>query len=378
MRILCQANGYLPEIIGGEEVLLAHLYRALRAKGHDVLVIAPCFRDSEGARVCDGIDVIKFGFVEAAESRRLSEFNHIRQRISDTARKFRPDVVHLNDVRLGSMMFRRRGAHADVPRVLTIHSPIPKDGPPGLLQHLADEADVVVTISSAQRDGVLQAMSSIAPKVVGIANALPVPSAAPLPLPDARTFLFVGRLVPDKGADTAIDAIAELARHDEFAELVIAGHGPERGKLEQRVEAHGLSERVKFLGWVLPDDVPALMNACFAVVVPSRWQEPFGLVALQAAQMARPVIASRVYGLTDVVDDGVSGLLVAPDDPSALADAMRTLMRSPAMAERYGARGHVRALSHFDHDCFVTAYEAVFARACAQSSPATRTAGIVQ
>jgi glycosyltransferase involved in cell wall biosynthesis len=106
--------------------------------------------------------------------------------------------------------------------------------------------------------------------------------------------------------------------------------------------------------------VPALINTSSLVVVPSRWDEPFGLVALEAALMARPVIAARAGGLVEVVEDGVTGLLVDKESPGQLAEAVIRLLRDPIAADRMGAAGRDLARELFGWERCVDEYEQLY------------------
>jgi glycogen(starch) synthase len=96
--------------------------------------------------------------------------------------------------------------------------------------------------------------------------------------------------------------------------------------------------------------------------MPSRWEEPFGLVAVEAALMARPVVASRVGGLAEVVADGETGLLVDKEDPAALARAVTHLLKNPATAERMGQAARRRARELFGFERQVDAYDGLYQR----------------
>ena len=143
--------------------------------------------------------------------------------------------------------------------------------------------------------------------------------------------------------------------------LVIAGDGPARSALERQAKALGVADAVEFRGWVSPEEIPRLLQSASVVVMPSRDHELFGLVALQAAQMARPIVASALGGLQEVVDDGVTGMLVAPDDEDALTNAVGALLDDPALAVVMGAAARRRAVTGFVWERFVDAYEAVYA-----------------
>jgi glycogen(starch) synthase len=196
-----------------------------------------------------------------------------------------------------------------------------------------------------------------------ILNALTMPALPPSRPPlDPPRLLAIGRLVPEKGFDVAIDAMPSvLARHP-AVRLTIAGDGSEREALQRRAERLSVSQAVEFLGWVAPDEVPALIARSSMVVMPSRWREPFGLVALEAAQGGRPIVATTRGGLPEIVVSGETGLLVDSDDPRALAEGVLYLLDRPGMATRMGAAARERAERRFDWETFVDAYDRLYRR----------------
>jgi glycogen(starch) synthase len=188
-----------------------------------------------------------------------------------------------------------------------------------------------------------------------------VPEHPPTARPhDAPCVLGFGRLVADKGFDLAVRAFAAVTRRVPNARLVLAGDGAARADLERLVTDMGLSQSVEFVGMVAPADVPALIARASLVVVPSRWDEPFGLVALEAAVMARPVVATRAGGLVEVVEEGTTGLLVDKEDPDALAAALLRLLEDPATADRMGVAARARARERFSWERCVTSYERLY------------------
>ena len=145
----------------------------------------------------------------------------------------------------------------------------------------------------------------------------------------------VGRLVPQKGFDVLLEALARLPFS---VDLLIAGEGPERPRLELLRERLGLGGRVHLLSTVDVATVAALYCGAALIAVPSRW-EGLPLVCLEAMAAGRAVVASRVDGIPDAVVDGETGLLVAPDDPGALAAALGALLSDPERSARLGGRG---------------------------------------
>ena len=161
-----------------------------------------------------------------------------------------------------------------------------------------------------------------------------------------RVLLTVARLVPRKGVDVTIRALALLAAdHPELAYLVV-GEGPQRAELEALARECCVADRVVFTGRV--PDVAPFHHAADIFVMPNRQmddgeREGYGIVFADAGLAGKPVIAGRSGGATDAVVDGETGLLVDPTDPGAVATAIRRLLADPALAARMGEAGRERA-----------------------------------
>jgi glycosyltransferase involved in cell wall biosynthesis len=174
-----------------------------------------------------------------------------------------------------------------------------------------------------------------------------VPGPAPPPAPTEPRLAIVGRLIPIKGHDTLLAALARVREEVPDVSLEIAGDGQLEPELRATVERRGLPSAVRFLGRVAPP-APVFERAA-VVVVPSRG-EGFGMVALEAMERGRAVVASDVGGLPEIVADGRSGLLVPPGDVEALARAIVELAGDPVRAAELGAAGRVRALQEFSQE----------------------------
>jgi glycosyltransferase involved in cell wall biosynthesis len=163
-------------------------------------------------------------------------------------------------------------------------------------------------------------------------------------------------LEPDKGFDVAIEAFAKLRARGIDAELTLIGQGPERRFLGEVAIAHGVAEHVHLRG-VLDhcSTLEAIANSSL-VVIPSRVREGFSLVAVEAALFGVACVASRVGGLPEVVEDGVTGCLVAPGDAAALALAMTDLLGDVEGLRRLGANARERAEQKFDMNTCVDRY----------------------
>jgi glycosyltransferase involved in cell wall biosynthesis len=157
---------------------------------------------------------------------------------------------------------------------------------------------------------------------------------------DDRIIMFAGRSVERKGADYLIKAFASIK--DEIPhKLLIVGDGPERSSWEKL--AHGLdhSHRIQFTGWISDKEINDCYRTCSFFVLPAVYDkhgdtEGLGVVMIEAMSYAKPVIASKVGGITDVVEDGVSGYLVPPAEVAALAQAIKKLAIDPYLCQQMG------------------------------------------
>ena len=185
------------------------------------------------------------------------------------------------------------------------------------------------------------------------------------------TLLCVGRLIPIKGHLVILRALAQARARVPGVTLAVAGRGPLEPALKTYARELGLEDAVDFLGFVSPVQ-RAIENAAI-VVVPSLG-EGFGMVALEAMERARPVIASAVGGLPEIVSDGETGLVVPAGDAEALADAIVALAGDLDRAAAMGSVARKRALAEFPPDRSATRIEELYAAGLGRpgSSPERR------
>ncbi|MEU1850610.1 glycosyltransferase [Streptomyces sp. NPDC019990] len=357
---------------GGQNVYVARLSEELARRGHDVTVYTR--RDAAGLpdRVpLPGGAVVEHVTAGPAQTVPKDElFPHMPAFgawLEDAWARTRPDVVHAHFWMSG--MASRIGAHPHgVPVVQTFHalgtvkrrhqgrldtSPPERVGIErqigrGCARVLATCTDEVQELAEM---GVPARQVSVVPCGVDAEQFRPGLPPDGVPARRARhRLLACGRLVPRKGYDQAIQALASIPD----TELLIAG-GPDAGLLADDPEARrlrrlagrvGVAGRVRMLGAVDPAGMPALIGSADLVLCTPVY-EPFGIVPLEAMACGVPVVATDVGGHRDSVADGTTGRLVPPRDPASVAAAVRELLDHDALRRRHGTAGRERVLAHY-------------------------------
>jgi glycogen(starch) synthase len=237
----------------------------------------------------------------------------------------------------------------------------PGSSPDGTLRRALRECNHVVVVSEAVRADVERIAPEAAPYCSVVYNGLDMPTLVPAPLCfDEPRLVCVGRIVPEKGFDVALRAFALVLGSFPRARLTVAGDGPAKASLEQLAVDLGIRDTVDFPGWVTPERIPDLMNSATLVVMPSRSHEAFGLVTLEAMQMARPVVATRTGGTAEVLVEGETGVLAPADDHHAMAAAIGSLLHNPVLAREMGEAGRRRAAIKFSFDAYYRAFERLY------------------
>jgi len=361
MKILFWCDGFWPRV-GGVETFALRFAMGLQERGHSCLILAqkdhPSWKEDE---IYEGVTIKRFDFNAIVERRELKYIRPIEQCLERIAKEFAPDAIFLNTYFGGSaflfLLFRKL---FPAPVISIIQSYFNWDQPPAAFKQIFSQVDQVCCISHS----VLQTMEKDLPPMKNppkvIYYGLPMPEIPPAPLPlSPPVILLLGRLCPEKGFDTAVEAFSSLKETGSNAQLLIAGEGPERPRLEQLVGALHLRSSTQFMGKARIEEVPSIINRATLVAMPSHF-EPFGLVALEAMQLGRPVIASCIGGLSEVVSDRVTGLLVPPQDSAALLKAMQDLLDHPEKAIEMGIQGRKRAIEQFSFEENLNQYEEVF------------------
>ncbi len=362
MKILYWTESFWPTI-GGIEVFSAQFIPAMQKRGFEMSVVT----DHRNLNLPDtsalnGIPVHRFHFQKALEQHDIGQISLILRRIAELKQSIRPDLIHINTCGPGTFFHLRTMDKYSATSFVTVHALLTDSSAPDtVLGQLLRSAHWISAVSETTLNSIRAKIPEITPRSSVIYNGLDMPALQPETLSfHMPHFLCIGRLIADKGFDLALRAFASAAGRFPQARLIIAGDGPAKADLMELSAALGIAGSVTFPGWVAPENIPGMINEAAAVIMPSRWAEPFGLVALQAAQMARPVVATRVGGLPEVVIHEETGLLIDNENADALAKALVFLLEHPQDAIQMGQNAHARAQEVFSGNRCADAYDGLY------------------
>ena len=233
----------------------------------------------------------------------------------------------------------------------------------------------IAAVSDYVRDRAMAELGLKATRVTTIYNGIDVRRFRPGDVPETDrepfTVITVANLIPAKGIDYLLRAVARLRTVS--VRLTVVGDGKDRARLETLADDLGISDRTEFLG--MRDDVDELLRRSDIFVHPALWDEAFGLTIVEAMASGCPVIASRVGGIPELVEDGVSGLLVPPADEDALQSAIARVINEPSLRRRLSARGRERVVERFGLDECVQAHVDLCERAAGFRAPSLQSSG---
>jgi len=323
--------------IGGAERNLQTLVTRLDRRRFEVSVasLMPVGRIAEELRAA-GVAVTAFNMTNVADLRALP-------RVAAWLRRARPDLLH-TWLFHANFLGRIAAAAARTPAVVSSIRVAEPRRWHLLFERLTSRlADVILANSPSLRDymigrGIASARLRVVPNGVDLGR---FSARRPGRAHTTATVLFVGRLDRQKGVDVLLRSAAALAKRCDFR-LDLVGEGPDRVKLARLAERLKLTN-VRFLG--RSERVSALLAQADVLVLPSRW-EGLPNIVLEAMAARCPVVATDVIGSRDLIEDGVNGLLVPPDDPAALAEALEALIREPSLGGSLASKAYQTARKH--------------------------------
>ena len=177
------------------------------------------------------------------------------------------------------------------------------------------------------------------------------------PLP-RKNFAFLGRLVTEKGLSVLLAAIRLVRAEGRDVEVILVGDGPDRFRLEKEIAALGLASSVRITGFLSGANLDQALRDVTAIVIPTTMEETAGLAAMEQMVRGRPVIASAIGGLGELVRH--AGLTFSPGDPQALARAMKRILDEPGLGASLGAAGRQRILLSFSYRGMIEAHARLY------------------
>jgi glycosyltransferase involved in cell wall biosynthesis len=339
--------------LGGAELYISRLISALDRGAFATSVLMR--RDVRDARLVEWADALRGrGTGVVSVPMRLPWVPADAWRIYRALDALAPHIVHVNvpgpyDGQFGLVLPIARATGART--VVTEHLPmVPPLWKRALVKRIGYRAlDVAVTMTRANAGYLIEKQGVPSRKVRVVANGIPrafgaVENAAQrrweLGLKDPQVLVaYVGNILPHKGLRRLIEAMSRAGSRASL-HLVVAGTGSDEAACRQLAADRGLAAQVTFLGWRSSSETEAILAASDVLALPSEW-EGLPYVLLEAMACARPVIAGRVFGIPEVVDDGVTGVLVDPLRIDEIAHALDRL-GDAALREKMGAAARTR------------------------------------
>lgn len=264
--------------------------------------------------------------------------------------EFRPEVIHNHNPE-GPHLFllQEIASRYQIPVITTIHGPLlsPPDAAKSKIRLVRELSNRLVAISETCREEIAREYSELVGELDLVVNG--VPDYGPLSGKESedKTVFASGRFSPEKGFGQLLAAMALVKQVIPEVELVLAGEGPDQHILPKYAEALGLGKNFRFTGWLNSEQARAELAAASLVVVPSVWQEPFGLVAVEAMLAEKALIVSSKGELARIVNNGENGLIFESGDVIDLAAKIRLLLENPDRAETLAKAGRRHALEQY-------------------------------
>lgn len=366
MRVLFLAHSFPRTAGDAAGSFLLRLAQALESEGITVQVVAPAAPGLPNAEQLDGVGVERFRYAPR-RFERLAYTGTMAQDVRDSwsarltmlsflgsefvsavrsGRRFQPDLVHAHWWFPGGLVGTWVASMAGVPLITTLHGSDVRlartvVGARPVFRHVLRHSAAVTAVSN----WLAGEAGAVLPNLKPVVAPMPVDTTLFAPGNGRSTdrLLFVGRLNAQKGVSTLIDALPSIGAP---YHLDLVGDGPERAELEARAQNLRVADRITWHGALARSALPPLYQRAALLVVPSI-EEGLGLVAVEGQMCATPVIAANSGGLSDIVRNGQTGVLVPPLDASSLAQAIDEMLTNPERAREIGAAGRVHALATF-------------------------------
>jgi glycosyltransferase involved in cell wall biosynthesis len=367
MTVFLLSQDYLPNI-GGIAAHCAGLARGLRLRGAKVKIITR----QRGPHPLDDPEVYSIPTCHVRRVWYAQYWRRARRLLRDLARAEKPDIIHVHTLEDALVV---RGLLPGVPKVFTNHTSF-------FLQHVRDPKwRRTLRWLLSDFDAYIAPSDELARETTDLCGRPSdyLPNGVWLPevdrdecrrrldiAPDRVVILCARRFVPKNGVQFLPAAIRALELQADNALWLLAGDGPLLAWVQSELAPQAARDRVRFLGRVAPDRMPSITGAADVAVLPSLI-EAVSISGLEAMAQGLPLVGTAVGGIPDLIEDDVTGLLVPPADPQAMADAVARLVASPARRQDLGAAGRRRVVERFTWDAVARATMKVYASASPQA-----------
>jgi len=358
MKILLVPSSYVPSK-GGVELNTHELAKSLKKMGQEVIVITSNWREFKlsSHETIDGIEVFRLPFyIFRGSIKSLIAFMIcFPVAFAGTFRlvkKLRPDVINVHFVGSNALYILIAHLITKIPIVVTFHgnevTTVPDPISLGYTQielklmlwitnWLLRHARHITTVSNDLIRFAKKSSQNISAPVTAILLAGTIENSSSTSPGIGRPYILtVGRLATQKGIDLLIEAFVPIAQKNSLISLVIVGDGPEKPAIEKQVSVLNLVDRVRLIGALPKEEIVPYYENCLFVAMPSRW-EGLGTVILEAFSFQKPVVATSVGGIPEMVIDGRTGILVNPENVEQLTDAIARLINDSKLREELGA-----------------------------------------
>ncbi len=345
-----------PRIIGGISTHVYHLSKALAARGISVHVTTCDFPKAPAQELVNGVHVSRVDSGQVPQANFLLWIYHLNSQMIRRGKEILKaenfDLIHAHDWLVGRAAIELKD-HYDTPLVTTIHAT--ETGRGGTVDTtyrkkvhdierlLVQHSERVICCSNYMVHHIQHNLEVPAGKIHVIPNGVDLSTfnnsdrsgsvRTKLGLGEGKIILYVGRIVREKGVFTLLDAFVDLRKQGKNASLVFVGDGPLRENLAREALRRGMKEHVHFTGFIDEPSLVDLYRSSDVFVLPSLY-EPFGIAALEAMAAHTPVVVSDVGGLSEIVEDGVTGVKVPHGEPMPLAKALIRVLEDDAFASQ--------------------------------------------
>ena len=365
MNIVQWAFPYTPSV-GGREVFIERLSEGLVSSGDHVMLIAPAIGPTDPlVRVStqSQLTTVRVNLRPREDLELQGTWNAAGEELRRLLVDFEAQVLHFHRPDgINVFLLKKLLADSALPAVFTAHGHFEADTPSKTerIRSVLSHCRAVVSISPGIHRQLKPLLEGKEVNLRLIVNGVPdrPRSSGHREGPDVFAF---GRFAEEKGFHVLIDALGDVSKNQRGLRAVIAGSGPQEDALRAQAHRLGLSHHIDFPGWLSQKEIQGMLDRARMVVIPSIWEEPFGLVVAEAMLAGAPIIATSSGFLAEAIGHSETGFLVPPGDSRALAERMDHLLNlSAGETKALSIRAHQEAAKRFSEQRWLREYRQLF------------------